>query len=101
MDKIKAWLSDFNAKLKMDLADIWNKDKAFLFIFGLLILIVKFKDLWIDLLLNSSKKVENKANQEDGSLASKENQAEQESDDLVKKSEETKDQPVNDDWYEK
>ena len=79
-------------KLKLDLKTLWNEYRGFLIGFGILILIVKGRDLIIDILVNSGKSEITAAGKEDAKLANQENQANQAADALVQKS---KDEPLN------
>lgn len=97
IDNLKAlW-----AKIKAVASDLWSKYNIFLIIPAAILLIIKYRDLIIDILLNSSKRVEDKAKKEDSKLATEENQAKTQADELVKKAAEepSKEQPVSEDWY--
>jgi len=93
----------FLDKINSDIGELWEKDKWFVIIFGALILIIKFRDILIDILVNSGKNIEKNAENKDGKLAAQENQANQQANDLVKKAEQlpSQEQPVDDDWYKK
>ena len=90
-------------RMNQSLGDLWAKDKAFLFLFGVIILIVKFRSILIDILVKSGKEEADKAKQENDKLLQQENQASTEADKLVEqaKNEPSKQQPVTDDWYKK
>ena len=100
---MKEKLQAFWAKVNQDAKDIWNKDKGFFIAFGVLILFVKFRDLLIDLLLNSAKRVSDNAKKEDGKLANEESQANSQANDLIKKAQDLPNQqkPIDRDWYKK
>lgn len=93
----------FQDKLKMDAKDLWNNHKIFFIVFGLLVLIYKFRDILIDLLIAGGKREMESAKDKDGQLAGQENQAKTEADKLVEqaKQEPSKETPVDDNWYKK
>lgn len=98
-EKLKA----FWAKLNSDIADLWEKDKLFLIIFGVLILVIKFRSILIDLIISNSKTIFNDAKKEDANLKQQEDQANQAADQLVKHAEEIgkNEGTVTDDWNTK
>ncbi len=93
----------FSGKLKMSAKDLWNNHKVFFVIFGALLLIVKFRDVLIDLLVSSAKNTLEDAKKEDGKLEGEENRAKSDADKLVQaaKEEPLKEKPVDADWYKK
>lgn len=93
----------FKDKLAMDAKSLWNEHKLFFIIFGALILIVKFRDILIDILVSSANREMTDAKKQDASLAADENKANAQADELVKKAAEepAKEKPVDDDWYKK
>lgn len=93
----------FQDKLKMDAKSLWEDHKLFFILFGLLVLVVKFRDIAIDLLVSGAKKETTAAKKEDSSLATDENNAKASADALVQKAAEepAKETPVGDDWYKK
>lgn len=93
----------FGDKLQMDFKDLWNNHKVFFVVFGLLVLIVKFREVLINILISSAKKTMEEAKKEDANLSSQENQAKADADALVKKAQEepSKEQPVDADWFKK
>ena len=96
-------LRSFWQKLNSDAKDLWAKDKIFFILFGILIIIVKFRDVLISMLVASGKRVMDDAKKKDEQLASQENQAKTESERLVEqaKQEPSKETPVDDNWYKK
>lgn len=93
----------FLEKLKMDPKTLWNDHKVFLICFGALILIVKFRDVLIDILVASAKSLLKDTKAKDAVLANEEQKAKDDADALVRKAKEEplKEQPVDDDWYKK
>lgn len=98
-DRLKAiW-----AKVKEQVAGIWDKDKGIFFLVALVALIVKFRDLIIDILVNSAKRVKENADKKDEKLAAEEIDLKKQADQAVQdaQNEPSKQQPVDDDWYKK
>lgn len=99
LDKLKAlW-----ARINQPLVDMWNKDKIFLVIFGVVILIIKFHSILINLIVNNSKKLLAKTVAKDAVLAKEENAANTSADEYVKKAEDEpkKATTVDENWYKK
>lgn len=96
-------MSSLKEKFKMSLTDLWNNHKVFLIIFGVLILIVKFRGILIDILVSDGKRVMNDAKKKDAELAGQENKLKSDADELVKKAQEapSKEKPVDVDWNKK
>lgn len=87
-------------KLNQDWKDIWNQDKAFFFLFGIVILFIKFRDIIISLMLSSAKREFDTAQKQDIVLSKQENKAKIESEVLVQQAQDlplTK-KPVTEDW---
>lgn len=93
----------FQDKLKMDAKDLWNSHKVFFVVFGILILVVKFREILIDLIVSSSKKTLEDATKQDTQLAAEETKDKADADKLVEqaKEEPLKEKPVDVDWYKK
>lgn len=89
--------------IKNGLKDAWNKYKAILIGAGALILLIKLKDVIIDLLISGAKKTFQDAQKKDSELQAKEQEANTKANELVKKAnEESKSkEPVGVDWYKK
>ena len=87
----------------MDAATLWSDHKLFFIIFGLLVLIVKFREILIDILVKSTKDTMNDATKKDDKLKTEEDQAKAAADKLVEdaKNEPSKEKPVDDDWFKK
>ena len=101
--KIQAWLQAFKAKASQDWKDIWNSDKAFFFLAGAIVLIIKFREVLISLLLSSTKHISDESKAEDATLAKKEDTANTQADALVKQADQlpTQEPPVDPDWSNK
>ncbi|HXN74905.1 MAG TPA: hypothetical protein VN855_00250 [Candidatus Acidoferrum sp.] len=99
LEKLKA----FWAKINSDVADLWQKDKAFVLLFGVLILIVKFREILISLIVANSKHLFDKAQKESDALQTQENTdnatAEKLEEDAKKLSDSNT--PVDDNWNRK
>ena len=98
-EKLKALWAKFN----QDAKSVWTNNKIFFIIFGVVLLVIKFRNVIIDLLLSSAKQIEADAKKEDSKLASQENQANTEADKLVQQAQEepAKQPPVDVNWYKK
>lgn len=103
MDIMDEKIKNFIAKLNSSISELWAKDKIFLVVFGILILIVKFRDVIIDILLKSAKTEMDQAGKKDEKLAQQENQAKEDAAALVQKSKEEplQNKPVTEDWNKK
>jgi len=87
----------------MDFKALWEKNKILFFILIPLILIVKFRDILISLIVSGGKKALEDAQKKDGELAATEVNANNQANKLVedaKKLAENK-TPVDEDWYKK
>lgn len=96
-EKLKA----FWAKLNTDVKTLWSGNKMFLIGFGLLILIVKFRNVIIDLLVANSKTVLNDAVKKDTELKAEEDKANNAANKLVDEAKKLSDNKptVDEDWY--
>lgn len=90
-------------KVKAQLAGIWDKDRGFIILIGILAVVVKFRDILIDLLLNSGKRVEKNAQAKDAKLATQESDLKTQADALVVQAanEPKKEEVVDENWYKK
>lgn len=102
-EKLKASLATLWAKLHTDVADLWQRDKAFLVAFGVIILVIKFREIAIDFLVSGGKKVFDKAQAQSDALQKQENNDNASADKLVEEAKTLTDSKttVKDDWYEK
>ncbi|CAM6004828.1 unnamed protein product [Sphagnum balticum] len=85
------------------LKDIFDKDKGIFVLIAIGIVVVKFRDLFLDFLINSAKNVNKNAQKKDSVLADQETQLKQQADAAVQQAQQDapKDGPVSDDWYKK
>jgi hypothetical protein len=99
--RLKAVWSNLWAKINLDAKELWSKDKVFFIIFGAIILIVKFRDIFISLLVSGGKKTMDNAQKKDDSLATQEKTENGQADALVKQAEalSNKETLVQPDWY--
>lgn len=90
-------------KLKLDAKTLWNEHKLFFIIFGALVLLVKFRDIAIDLLVSGGKKELTQAHQQDAGLAAQESAANTAANQLIQQAQQepAKEGAVNDDWNKK
>lgn len=100
--KIQPILSTIGTKIHADIADLWEKDKAFLVIFGVIILSVKFRQIMISLLVSGGKLLFAKSQQTSETLEKQEANYNSSADKLVEQAKETvqSDTSVGDDWYQ-
>jgi hypothetical protein len=98
-----AKLAAFWAKVKQQIVDLWDKDKGIFLLIAIAAIVVKFRDIMIDLLINSAKRVDKNAQKQDSKLADQEAQLKQQADAAVQQAadEPQKEEPVTDDWYKK
>lgn len=88
-------------RLKTQVTDLWDKDKGIFLLIAIAAVIVKFRDILLDLLINSAKRVDQNAQKQDSKLANQETQLKQQADAAVQQAakDAPKDGPVSDDWY--
>jgi hypothetical protein len=93
----------FGQKIKADIGYLWDHEKIFLVIFGVLILAGKFTSMLMDYIAYSSKKTLDKAVQQDGQLKKEEDAANNQANALVDEAKKLPSQeaPVTEDWYKK
>ena len=93
-------IKDFFAKMEQDLKDLWVNNKIFVILFGVIILIVKFRSLFASFLISDSKKTFENAVAKDSTLKTEENDANQQANALVEKAktETLSTPPVDEDW---
>ena len=91
----------FLDKFKMPFSQLWEKHKLFLFIFGLLIVLVKFREVIIDILISSARAKFEDAKQKDANLAGQQNAANNKANQLIdnaNKMDQNKPE-VKEDWH--
>lgn len=100
---MKEKLQAFWAKLNTDVGSLWQESKFFVIIFGILILVVKFRSVLISLLVADSKHIFDDATKKSDELKKQENDANSSADKLVEEAKKLADsnKPVEDDWYKK
>ena len=88
-------------RLKGQVTDLWDRDKGIFLLIAVAAVIVKFRDIFLDMLINSAKRVDTNAKKEDAGLATQEDQAKQAADAAVAQAaaDAPKDGTVTDDWY--
>lgn len=90
-------------KFNLPLKTLWTQYRGFLIGFSILILIFKFREVIIDLLVSSVHKQVDNAKKQDTELRKEENSANAQADLLRKQAEElaqSKDK-IDEDWYKK
>jgi hypothetical protein len=95
--------TSFIDKFKAPIGDLWDNHKVFLIIFGIAIIVFKFREVIIDLLVSDSHKKVDEAQKKDVELRAEEKQANDQANQLVKEAENlSHDKPkVDEDWYKK
>jgi len=98
-----AKLQAFWAKVKQQIVDLWDKDKGIFLLIAIAAIVVKFRDLFLDYLINSAKRVDKNAQKQDSKLSDQETQLKQQADAAVQQAQEEpkKEAPVDDNWYKK
>jgi len=93
----------FLEKLNMPLSQLWSQYRLFLIGFGVLILIFKFREVIIDLLVSSARKTVDEAQKQDTQLRQDETKANTQANDLRQQAEDLgKNKPkVDEDWHKK
>ena len=93
----------FTDKFTSPLGTLWDNHKVFLIIFGVFILVWKFREVIIDLLVSSSREAVKDAQKQDQALRGEEKAANDQADQLRKEAEAlSKDKPtVDEDWHKK
>lgn len=96
-------IKDFWNKLNSDIAELWKNNKLFLIIFGVLILVIKFRTIIINLLIENSKELMKKNKEKDKNLQQQEEDYKKQSEYFLEKAKESsKDKsPIKEDWYKK
>lgn len=93
----------FLGKFSLGFKELWNNHKLFLIVFGILIVVIKFREVLIDILVTSAKTLLANTKKESATLQAEQDEANKKADDLVKKAKEepSKNEPSDDDWYKK
>lgn len=93
----------FLDKFSLPFGTLWDKYKIFLIIFGIFILIWKFRSLIIDLLVSDVHSTMDKAKKEDATLRQEEKEANDQANKLRQEADAlSKDKPeVDEDWHKK
>lgn len=93
----------FLDKLQMSPSELWSKYKVFLIVFGLLILILRFRDVIFDLLIKSSGRLIANSKKKSDQLQQDQNDANREANKLVEDAKKLgENKPlVDEDWHKK
>lgn len=94
---------NFFEKLQMPPKQLWANYKGFFIVFGVLILIYKFRDIILDLLVSSSHRTVDEAQEQGAKLKAEEDEANKQANQLRREADELgKNKPVVDeDWNQK
>jgi hypothetical protein len=107
-EKLNALLAQLRASAQAILASvgsgakqIWDSSKGIIIGVGALLLVAKFRDLLMALLVRSSKKTLESAQKQDAQLKAQEDQANAQANQLINDANklEADKKPVTDDWY--
>lgn len=100
---IKASAQGFWTKVTSDIDDLWEKDKGFVIAFGVIILAVKFREILIDLIVNSGKALFQNAEKQNTVLTNQEDSDNTAADNLVKQANQLPnyEKPVDPNWNQK
>jgi len=101
--KIKAFFQGLWAKLHTDVADLWERDKAFLIAFGAIILALNFNKALIGILSASAKSLFNSTTAKTNAIEKQENADNAQANKLVDDANKLPngEAPIGDDWNEK
>ena len=83
MDEQQSQSPSFIEKLQMEPAALWKSYKVFFIVFGLLILVIKFRETIIDILVSSSKVTLDNTQKQDTQLKADENKTNSQANKLV------------------
>jgi len=100
LNRISSTLSGFWTKVNSDVADLWQKDKAFVVLFGAVILVIQFRQLLVNLIVSGSKALFNQTQTTSQAEQSKENADNTSAENLIQQAESltNSNPPVTDDW---
>lgn len=97
---IKASLGALWARLTADLGSLWEKDRIFLFVFGVIIVLAKGASFMVDYYANKSKKEMDAATKENAVLQAQENADDKQADSLIQQADALpgKETKVDENW---
>lgn len=101
--KIKAYLQALYVKLTTDVGQLWQTDKGFVILFGVVILAIKFHSILIDLIVSNSKAIFDSTKKTSDVLQKKEDDANAQANHLVENAKKLPESevPIDDDWNKK
>lgn len=93
----------FLEKLNMPVKSLWENYRVFLLIFGIIILIIKFRDVFAQILVFLAKRSLENTEKQDIQLKSEQNQANSQANELIKEANDLSNNKhkVDEDWYKK
>ena len=99
---LKANAQSFWTKITSDVGLLWQKEKGFVIAFGIIILVVKFREILINIIVSSSKALFQNAEKQSTKLDNQENKDNVAADNLVKEANQLPtDEPVDPNWNQK
>jgi hypothetical protein len=90
-------------RLKSNASDLWAGGRWFVAVLGVIVVVLKFKDLLVDFLVDGAKSIFNNTTKQTNDLNNQENQNNESADQLVDDAKKLPDQepPVSDGWNTK
>jgi hypothetical protein len=97
------YLKELWAKAVAKLKEVWEKNKLFILILIPLLILAKFRDLVIDILVSSSKKLMEKTKKADAQLKQEQDSANNAANKIISDADKlSENKPdVDEDWYKK
>jgi hypothetical protein len=102
-DKLNSLLSTFWAKLNTDVSELWNDSKFFVITFGVIIAVIKFREIIINFIIGNAKSIFNNAQNSSNADQNQENQDNSAAQQLINEANQlpNDEPPVSDDWFKK
>lgn len=90
-------------KVKNLFSSLWNSNKLYFYLIGTVLIIIKFRELLINMLVSSSKVIFSSSQKKDDLLSSQEKTDNKEADRLVEEASKlpSEEKPVDENWYKK
>jgi hypothetical protein len=90
-------------KLNTNISELWSDSKVFVIIFGVLIVILKFRSILVNFIVLGAKSIFNQASQQSSADQNQESKDNNNANDLINQANILPDNqpPVTPDWYKK
>ena len=97
---LKVRAQSFWTKVTSDVGTLWQKEKGFVIAFGVIILVVKFREILINIIVSSSKALFQNAEEQSTKLDNQENKDNAAADNLVQQANQlpNDEKPVDPNW---